>query len=114
MFRTEQNKPGVQIIWLWLYVLGHSFLKLSHEEKNFNKQTNKQTLSWFLIFIADPVEAKHCSNNTPVSDLFVNWVSKTFYPLDLRRHQAQTVWNGSFSHKIDNVAQIQDILNLKD
>ena len=31
----------------------------------------------------------------------------------LRRHQAQTVWNGAISHKIQYVAQIEGILNLK-
>ena len=34
-------------------------------------------------------------------------------PLALRRSQTKMVWYGASSHKLEYIAQVQDILNLK-
>ena len=44
---------------------------------------------------------------------FIKWVGHPCPPLDLRRDQVQTVWDGASSKQIEYVAQVWGILNFK-
>ena len=70
-----------------------------------------------LPFLADPGKTRGCSTNTSVIisfiHSFIHSVSDIFPPTALRRRHAQTVWDSSFSYKIDYVIPIKNFLNPK-
>ena len=74
-----------------------------------NIESRKIFLACLYILLADP----GCSKNTVVTHEVIMWIIYPLLPLALLRRQAQTVRNNATSHKINYVAHVQDILNLK-
>ena len=69
--------------------------------------------NWHWHYLAGLVQARACSANIVVIHSFIHSVSDLFLTLFLRHCQAQTIWDGVSNHKIDYVASVKGILNLK-
>ena len=62
-----------------------------------------------LVYLVDLGKTRGCSINTVV----IHYLSYSFSPTALRHRQVQTIRDGASSQKVDYVAQVRDILNLK-